>query len=239
MALDTDAKRFSALNVGNPWRGVNYFPTGTVDAAERLALVYLGSSIVAEAPVEVPDVVGETQAAGTTTLETALFVVAVETAYSDSVAEGLIISQSPTAGSFANSGSTVTITVSLGPEPVAEEPIGGHFIPQKDYRPELDARRIREREELRELIARAAGLIEDVEEAEPEPAIVAQVAEVKDYLETLSGYADAIERPEPINLEALQARVDQTIAQAVDAVIVHLADVLTDLIQEITEDPET
>lgn len=72
------------------------------------------------APVEVPDVVGETQASGTTTLETALFVVAVQQDYSSTVAAGLIISQSPTAGSFANSGSTVTIVVSLGARPVSE-----------------------------------------------------------------------------------------------------------------------
>jgi hypothetical protein len=64
--------------------------------------------------VEVPDVVGETQAAGTTTLETALFVVSVTTDYSSSVAAGLIISQSPVGGSFAAQGSTVGIVVSLG-----------------------------------------------------------------------------------------------------------------------------
>lgn len=47
MALDTDAKRYSAIHIGSPWRGVNYFPTGTVDAAERLPLLFLGSSISA------------------------------------------------------------------------------------------------------------------------------------------------------------------------------------------------
>jgi len=112
---DTAAKRFSALNVSSPWRGLSYFPTGTVDVAERLAVAYFYSGIAAEAPVEVPDVVGETEAAGTIELETALFVVSVVTAYSPSIAAGLIISQSPTGGSFADEGSTVTITVSLGP----------------------------------------------------------------------------------------------------------------------------
>lgn len=68
--------------------------------------------------VEVPDVVGQTQANGTTTLETALFVVAVQTGYSNAVPAGSIISQSPTAGSMALEGSTVTITVSLGAQTV-------------------------------------------------------------------------------------------------------------------------
>ncbi len=72
--------------------------------------------LFSEAGVIVPDVVGETQAAGTATLEGDGFVVAVETAYSSTVAVGLIISQSPTGGSEVASGSTVTITVSLGPQ---------------------------------------------------------------------------------------------------------------------------
>lgn len=75
--------------------------------------------------VEVPDVVGQEQAAGTTTLEGEGFVVAVETAYSSTVAAGTIISQSPTAGSEALSGSTVTITVSLGDQP--QQQGGGGF----------------------------------------------------------------------------------------------------------------
>lgn len=145
MALDSDAKRFSALNIGNPWRGVNYFPTGTVDAAERLAVLYFGSSIAAEAPVEVPDVVGETQAAGTATLEGDGFVVSVTTAYSDSVAEGLIISQDPAGGEFAASGATVAIVVSLGPEPEeAEQPSGGWLF-LNTYEAELQRRRAREK----------------------------------------------------------------------------------------------
>lgn len=66
--------------------------------------------------VVVPDVVGQTQASGTTELEGDAFVVAVQTAYSQTVPAGIIISQSPVAGSSAVSGSTVTITVSLGPQ---------------------------------------------------------------------------------------------------------------------------
>lgn len=149
MALDSDNKRYSALNVGSPWRGVNYFPTGTIDAAERLAVAYLGSSIAAAAPVEVPDVVGETQASGTTTLEGDGFVVSVSTAYSPSVAAGLIISQDPEGGEFASSGSTVSIVVSLGPEPEDDTATGGWLF-LNQYEAELKRRRARDRR-LREL----------------------------------------------------------------------------------------
>jgi hypothetical protein len=98
--------------------------------------------------VEVPDVVGETQANGTTELETALFVVAVETEYSDSVAVGLIISQDPIGGSMAVEGSTVTITVSLGPQP--SEASGGWegFIRSYEREQERRRRRAKERREL-------------------------------------------------------------------------------------------
>lgn len=71
----------------------------------------------AAAFIEVPDVTGNTQGDGTTTLEAAGFVVAVANAYSSTVVAGSIISQSPLAGAQAPSGSTVTITVSLGDAP--------------------------------------------------------------------------------------------------------------------------
>jgi PASTA domain len=65
-------------------------------------------------PVEVPDVVGLTQAAATAALTLAGFVVAVVTASSSSVALGLVISQVPGGGSESTEGATVTITVSSG-----------------------------------------------------------------------------------------------------------------------------
>ena len=112
-------------------------------------------------PVEVPDVVGETQAAGTLELETALFVVSVSTAYSPSVAVGLIISQDPVGGSFATSGSTVEIVVSLGPAPVTattEQPTGGWLF-HNAYEAELARRRKRKRE--REALEQETEQIQD------------------------------------------------------------------------------
>lgn len=80
---------------------------------------------VQDAPVTVPDVVGETQAAGTATLEGDGFVVAVDFANSSTVAAGDIISQSPAGGESVAAGSTVTITVSLG------EGAGGYFVVER------------------------------------------------------------------------------------------------------------
>lgn len=67
--------------------------------------------------VTVPDVLGQSQASATTEIEGEGFVVAVITGYSGSVAIGNVASQDPAANTEANEGSTVTITVSLGPAP--------------------------------------------------------------------------------------------------------------------------
>src|SRR5690606_28748654 len=105
---------------------------------------------VQSAPVEVPDVTGETQASATSTLEGEGFVVAVETAFSDSIAEGLVISQVPAGGQSANSGSTVVITVSLGVQPVEDEQPTGGWLFLNSFEAELQRRR-REEEERRAL----------------------------------------------------------------------------------------
>lgn len=65
--------------------------------------------------VTVPDVVGDTQAAATATLQGDGFVVAIVQDYSATVPSGNVASQSPAAGVDANPGSTVTLTISLGP----------------------------------------------------------------------------------------------------------------------------
>lgn len=116
MALDTADKRFAAVNIASPARGIHIFPSGSVDAEARLALLHLGA-VLAAAPVTVPDVVGQSQASGTAEIEAEGLVVAVQTAHSSTVPAGDIISQSPAAGSEVSAGSTVTITVSLGEAP--------------------------------------------------------------------------------------------------------------------------
>lgn len=103
----------------------------------------------AETGVTVPDVVGQSQASGTTELEGDGFVVAVATAYSSTVAVGDIISQSPLAGAEVPSGSTVTITVSLGeaPPPPAQSDAAGGWGFYLRYEQERDRRRRKRREQ--------------------------------------------------------------------------------------------
>lgn len=71
------------------------------------------------AQVAVPNVVGLTQAAGTTAITGAGLVLGtVATASSSTVAVGLVISESPAAGTLVNVGSAVNIVVSTGSPPV-------------------------------------------------------------------------------------------------------------------------
>ncbi|MDO4942333.1 MAG: Stk1 family PASTA domain-containing Ser/Thr kinase [Lachnospiraceae bacterium] len=62
----------------------------------------------------VPDVRGESQASAVKTLRNIPFKVSVKEKYSNDVASGYVISQSPGAGSRAAKNSTITITVSKG-----------------------------------------------------------------------------------------------------------------------------
>mgnify|MGYP001032863651 FL=1 len=73
---------------------------------------------VAEAAegVEVPDATGKSQTEGTALLEKAGFVVNVVESYDPQVEKGIVISQSPEAGTTAAAGSSITIRVSQGAE---------------------------------------------------------------------------------------------------------------------------
>jgi len=68
-------------------------------------------------PIEVVNTAGQGRGSAVATLQGKGFVVAVRQAYSDRVAEGRVISQSPASGTQYR-GDTITITVSLGPEEV-------------------------------------------------------------------------------------------------------------------------
>ncbi|MCI0535639.1 MAG: PASTA domain-containing protein [Verrucomicrobiales bacterium] len=73
-----------------------------------------------------PDVVGLSQAAAEAAITSARLAVGiVDTANSDTVPAGAVISQTPLAGTVALAGSTVNITVSLGPEPVVVPDVVG------------------------------------------------------------------------------------------------------------------
>lgn len=85
-------------------------PSGReVDAGTEVDLVVAASSTV-------PDVVGETQENATSILEDAGYAVSVSMEPSDTVEEGIVIAQDPDPGAEYESGQTVTILVSEGPE---------------------------------------------------------------------------------------------------------------------------
>ena len=71
----------------------------------------------------VPNVVGQTQAAAQSAISAAGLSASISTANSASVPSGSVISQSPIGGTSVVSGSTVAITVSLGPAPVVSGPV--------------------------------------------------------------------------------------------------------------------
>lgn len=73
--------------------------------------------------VSVPDVRGRTQESAQSRLEeSGLRLGSVDTAYSDSVEEGLVISQEYDEGTELEEGSSVGVTISLGPEETEPEP---------------------------------------------------------------------------------------------------------------------
>ena len=171
--FDTAAKRISGVHVGMPWRGLGYFPTGAVDQAERQAFIFLYSGILATAPIAVPDVdnPGTTQAAAESAITTAGLVASVSTAYSATVPAGEVISQDPAAGTSVAPGSTVSIVVSLGPEPVVEQTGGGGPDPRRKWEYEwelLTARMILARQE-KAAAPQIDGVKSDVLDAAPEP----------------------------------------------------------------------
>jgi serine/threonine-protein kinase len=78
--------------------------------------------------VEVPNVLGQSESSARAELEDAGFEVAVTEAPSDSTAEGLVSAQSPSAGTEAAQGSTVSITISTGPDLVTVPDVIGESL---------------------------------------------------------------------------------------------------------------
>lgn len=104
----------------------------------------------ADEPVAVPDVddPGTTQADAVLAIEGAGLVANVLTAHSSLIPVGEVISQDPAAGTLVAPGSTVTITVSLGDQPVDQQASGGWW-PYWELEAERRRRR-KKREEERE-----------------------------------------------------------------------------------------
>lgn len=129
------------------------------------------NNLLEEAPtlVEVPDVVGESQATGTTTLETALFVVAVQEEYS-SLAAGLVSNQSPAGGGFAAEGSTVTIYISLGVRPASDGGSAKRKQRRRSHLVEIDGQffEVANQQEAIELLQKATNLAQTVAKQQTE-----------------------------------------------------------------------
>ena len=93
-----------------------------VDTGSSVNLV-VSSGEGAVTMVEVPDLRGRTQDSAESRLEgRGLRLGSVDTAYSDSVEEGLVISQQYDEGTELEEGSSVGVTISLGPEEKEQEP---------------------------------------------------------------------------------------------------------------------
>lgn len=87
------------------------------EKVEEGTTIYVTVSTGPEAKeITVPDVVGDSSDSAMSTLEGKGFVVKREFKYDSSVAEGKVIDQSPSSGSTAKEGDTVTIYVSQGTE---------------------------------------------------------------------------------------------------------------------------
>lgn len=107
---------------------IKYEETSSYDAGTVLRasvqdglMIDKGTTIVltvAEAAegVQVPDATGKSQTEGTALLEKEGFVVNVVESYDPKVEKGIVISQSPEAGTTASAGSSITIRVSQGAE---------------------------------------------------------------------------------------------------------------------------
>jgi serine/threonine-protein kinase len=96
-------------------------PEGRVIEQLQSGMVPAGSTVElivskGHAPVSVPDVAGTTEAKATELLRAAGFSVVTETAFSNRVDRGSVIGVSPKAGTSAPYASTLTLTISLGPE---------------------------------------------------------------------------------------------------------------------------
>lgn len=127
--LEKDA--VNALNNAGLKVVKNYEYSDSVDAGKVISQTPAGGSSVdsgtmvtivvsqGQKSVNVPSVLGDTKDAASSKLTGEGLKVAVKEAYSDSVAAGKVISQSIVSGKTVPAGTTVTITVSLGPEEVS------------------------------------------------------------------------------------------------------------------------
>jgi membrane peptidoglycan carboxypeptidase len=99
------------------------FMSSAMAGKERLDFAKPPSDVERGKQVPVPNVVGRDLASATKALENDGFSVQAEEEFSDTVAAGRVISQSPRSSAYPSS--TITLTVSKGPDPAAAAPPDG------------------------------------------------------------------------------------------------------------------
>lgn len=103
-----------------------------VNSGSSVNLV-VSSGPTSPAQVAVPNVVGQTQAAATTTITSAGLVLGTVTNQpSGTVPSGSVISENPAAGTQANAGSAVSLVVSSGPVPLSATNLNLIFVVSGD-----------------------------------------------------------------------------------------------------------
>ncbi|MHB1486568.1 MAG: Stk1 family PASTA domain-containing Ser/Thr kinase [Acidimicrobiales bacterium] len=104
-------------------------PPTTVSRGDTVTITVVAPA----ASVKVPDVTGKSFTDASSILTNAGFTVAQNPQASNSVPPNTVISQSPTAGSSAKSGDTVTLTVSSGPNQIPVPDVSGQTPSQASY----------------------------------------------------------------------------------------------------------
>jgi len=89
---------------------ISYSPTGEATEGDTITLTVSQG----QETVQVPDVKGQSQSAAESAISNAGLTSSVTSEYSDTVAEGCVISQGTSAGSYVTKGSNVSIVVSKG-----------------------------------------------------------------------------------------------------------------------------
>jgi serine/threonine-protein kinase len=93
-------------------------PGATIERGQSVSVV----TSKGREPIPVPGVTGKDEAAATAAIEDAGLVAAVKGDYSETVAAGIVLKQSPADGTLYR-GDSVTITVSQGPPLVTVPPV--------------------------------------------------------------------------------------------------------------------
>lgn len=89
---------------------------------------YVDIVVATEALVSIPDVTGQSSAEAQQVLEAAGFAIKVTEEYSDKVEEGAVIRTDPAANTSKAKGSTITLVISSGSEPVAVPDVSGKAL---------------------------------------------------------------------------------------------------------------